>query len=82
MRLRRLLGFLNSASVRSIGAKCRAVSILLVFVAALSAGGRAQTTATTTIESEQPALPGWLKSGTVRFARFDGGPIEAQKALR
>jgi hypothetical protein len=84
MRLRRLLGFLNSAAgVRSIGAKCQAVSIFFVFATALSAGGRAQTTATvTTVESEQPPLPSWLKSGTVRFARFDGGPIETKKALR
>jgi hypothetical protein len=84
MQLKRLLGFLSSgARARSIGAKCRAVSILLVFATALSAGGRAQTTATaTTVESERPPLLGWLKSGTVRFARFDGGPIETQKALR
>src|SRR5713226_995570 len=27
-------------------------------------------------------LPAWLRSGTVRFARFDGGVLEAQKALR
>jgi hypothetical protein len=32
--------------------------------------------------STQPALPAWLQPGTVRFARFDGGPIETQKTRR
>jgi hypothetical protein len=27
-------------------------------------------------------LPGWLRQGKIRFARFDGGPIEVQKAIR
>ena len=84
MRPRRLLGMLSrAAGGRSVGAKCRALSILLVFATALSAGGRAQTTANATaVESEHPPLPSWLKSGTVRFARFDGGPLETKKALR
>jgi hypothetical protein len=33
-------------------------------------------------EVTQPALPAWLQPGTVRFARFDGGPIEVQKTRR
>lgn len=27
-------------------------------------------------------LPAWLAQGKIRFARFDGGPIEVQKAIR
>jgi hypothetical protein len=30
----------------------------------------------------QAELPAWLQPGTVRFARFDGGPIETQKTRR
>lgn len=69
--------------VASLGSRCRAAFLLFLLAAALSAGGKAQTAATTaTVESEQPPSPDWLKSGTIRFARFDGGPIETQKALR
>ena len=80
---------------RLIGVPCRAVGVgrfpmkfhaalvILVIAVALNLAARAQTTATTTtVESEQPPLPSWLKSGTVRFARFDGGAIETQKTLR
>jgi hypothetical protein len=64
-------------------AKYRAWAILFIFVASFSGGGKAQTSATsTTAELGQPSMPSWLKSGAVRFARFDGGPIESQKALR
>jgi hypothetical protein len=67
----------------SFGARCRAAFLLFLLAAALSDGGKAQTAATTAIvESERPPSPDWLKSGTIRFARFDGGPIETQKALR
>src|SRR5208282_4392061 len=84
MRLSRLIGFLSNATgVRSIGVKCRTVSIICVLATASSAGVRGQiAVGATTAESEQPPLPSWLKPGTVRFARFDGGPIETQKALR
>src|ERR1035438_904948 len=84
MQLRRLIGSLSSPTgVRSIGAKFRAVSIIFGFATALGVVGRAQTVATaTTVDAEQPSLPSWLKSGTARFARFDGGPLETQKALR
>jgi hypothetical protein len=43
----------------------------------LSTAARPQTAAV-----GQPPLPSWLKSGTIRFARFDGGAIETQKTLR
>jgi hypothetical protein len=33
-------------------------------------------------EVTNPPLPAWLQPGTVRFARFDGGPIEVQKTRR
>jgi len=84
MRRRRLIGFLSSATdVRSIGAKFRAICIIFVFATVLGIVGRAQTAPTATpVDAEQPALPSWLKSGAVRFARFDGGPLETQKALR
>src|SRR5664279_803365 len=79
MRSERLIGFTSSAPA----AKCRAIASMFLLVAALSVAGRAQTAASsTTVQSEQPPLPDWLKSGTIRFARFDGGPIETQKTLR
>lgn len=59
------------------------VLIILTIAMSPSISARAQTTASATMpEHEQPALPGWLKSGTVRFARFDGGALEAQKTMR
>src|ERR1700688_4915215 len=69
--------------VGNVYAKYRAWAIILSFLALLSIEGKAQTSvAATTVGLEQASLPSWLKSGTVRFARFDGGPIETQKALR
>jgi hypothetical protein len=72
--------------VRGVGnthAQYRAWAILFIFLASLSMEGKAQNSGTfSTVELEQPSLPSWLKPGTVRFARFDGGPIESQKALR
>ncbi|MGA3326718.1 MAG: hypothetical protein ABSF45_19810 [Terriglobia bacterium] len=60
--------------------------ILLIIIACLtgmSTTGTARTGApATTVESGQPELPAWLQPGTVRFARFDGGPIETQKTRR
>ncbi len=79
MRPGRLISFMSTAS----GAKSRAIAVLFLIVAALSSVGRAQTAATTAMaQSKQPPLPNWLKSGAIRFARFDGGPIETQKTLR
>lgn len=69
--------------VRNNCAKYRAWAIISIFLVSVSLEGKAQTSATApTTELEQASLPSWLKSGTVRFARFDGGPIETQKALR
>jgi len=78
-----LIGFPCRAACagRFVG-EFRAVLIIWAIAMALSAA-RAQTDAVaTTVESEQPPLPSWLKSGTVRFARFDGGTLETQKTLR
>ena len=81
MQSGRLIGFLSAiAGVRRISAEWRVLTIIFVFLTVLNSGGRAQTTST--VETEQAPLPSWLKSGTIRFARFDGGPIETQKALR
>ena len=63
--------------------KFQAALIIFGIAMAPTIAARAQTAATATvIEHEQPPLPNWLKSGTVRFARFDGGALEVQKALR
>ncbi len=73
----------DAAGLRTIGAKYRALILLFVLLALLSVTASAQTAASATrVESEQAPLPTWLKSGAVRFARFDGGPLETQKTLR
>jgi hypothetical protein len=84
MQLGRLTRFLcPAAGVERFVVKSRAALLIFCIAMALSIAARAQTSATATVvESEQPPLPGWLKSGTVRFARFDGGAIETQKTLR
>src|SRR5438477_9307932 len=84
MQATRLSGFLsNGAGIKSIAAERRALTIIFALLAVLGVDGRAQTASTAPpSQSEQPSLPSWLKAGTVRFARFDGGPIETQKALR
>jgi hypothetical protein len=80
-RSERLLS--KEGGVGNAYAKYRAWAIIFIFLASLSIEGKAQTSVTaTTVELEQASLPSWLKSGTVRFARFDGGPVESQKALR
>ena len=57
--------------------------VILAIALSTSISARAQTTASAKVpEYVQPPLPSWLKSGTVRFARFDGGAIEAQKTMR
>jgi hypothetical protein len=49
----------------------------------LSIAGRAQTDVPVRpAEAGRAPLPEWLKTGTVRFARFDGGSLETQKARR
>lgn len=84
MRPGRLIGFpCPPADVGRFVVKFHAALIIMGIAMALSIAAIAQTAATATIvESEQPPLPSWLKSGTVRFARFDGGAIETQKTLR
>lgn len=47
----------------------------------LIATARAQTIPVG-IKPEVSQLPSWLRQGKIRFARFDGGPIEVQKSLR
>lgn len=84
MQSGRLIGFLcpKAGIGRSVVKFCAAL-IILDIAMVLSMAARAQTAAATTIvEYEQPPLPSWLKSGTVRFARLDGGAIETQKTLR
>ena len=71
----------SAAEVGRFAVKFRALIILCVAIAP-SIAARAQTAATATVvESERPLLPSWLKSGTVRFARFDGGALETRKTL-
>jgi len=83
MQSRKLIGFLcPEAGVGHFVVKFHAALIILGIAMALSMAARAQTAAATIVESEQPPLPSWLRSGTVRFARFDGGAIETQKTLR
>jgi glycosyl hydrolase family 66 len=75
--------FCKVGGVGNTCARYRAWAIIFVLLTALRIEGKAQTTGTaTTAGSEQASLPSWLNSGTIRFARFDGGPIESQKALR
>jgi Glycosyl hydrolase family 66 len=84
MQLETLIGFLWPATgVGRFVVKSREALIIFGIAMALSVAAGAQTAAKATIvESEQPPLPSWLKSGTIRFARFDGGAIETQKTLR
>lgn len=76
--------FVNgSAGVRSTGVKYQLLPIIFVVLVVLSIVGMAQTNVPAkSVEFVQGPLPIWLKSGTVRFARFDGGPLEAQKSVR
>jgi hypothetical protein len=84
MQARRLDRFLGKVvGVGNAYAKYRAWAIICICFASVSFAGRAQTSVTAPqAEQEQGSLPSWLKSGTVRFARFDGGPMEARKAAR
>lgn len=81
---RGLSAFLSRVTaVGPFAVKSHAGLILLGIAMALSIAATAQTAApATALKSPQPQLPSWLKSGTVRFARFDGGAIETQKTLR
>lgn len=84
MQAETLIGFLRPpvGGARFV-VKVQATSIILGIAMALGIAAKAQTAAiATVIESKQLPLPSWLKSGTVRFARFDGGALEAEKTLR
>lgn len=84
MQTETLIGFLCplAAGTRFM-VKFHATSILLGIAMALNTAATAQTSAAASmVKSDQPPLPSWLRSGTVRFARFDGGALEAQKTLR
>jgi hypothetical protein len=68
---------------RVVGMKYLALPMIIACLLGLIVSGTAQTNApATTVESGQTELPAWLQPGTVRFARFDGGPLEAQKTKR
>jgi hypothetical protein len=74
---------LGAAGRRIVEMKYLALPMIIICLTGLSVRGTARTDApATTVESEQPELPPWLQPGTVRFARFDGGPIEVQKTKR
>ncbi len=61
----------------------RLLPVICAFISVLSIAGRAQTDDSVhPAEAAKSPLPGWLKAGTVRFARFDGGSLETQKARR
>lgn len=79
-----LIGLLRpSAGVARFIVKYQKVLVIFGIAMALNIAAAAQTSAAATaVKSEQPPLPSWLRSGTVRFARFDGGALEAQKTLR
>ena len=78
------IGFLcRPTACTRVMVKFQATSIVLGIAMALGVAAKGQTSAAApAVKSGQPRLPGWLKSGTVRFARFDGGALEAQKTLR
>jgi hypothetical protein len=84
MQSGRLIRFLRpEACVGHFVLKFHAMLLILGIATALSIATSAQTTAAAPrVGSEQPPLPSWLKSGTVRFARLDGGALETQKTLR
>ena len=68
---------------KNIGVEYRLLPIIFALLTVLSIAGTAQTNVPSgTAGAGQAPLPAWLRSGTVRFARFDGGPLEAQKSLR
>jgi hypothetical protein len=83
MQTGRLIGSLCPATgFGAYAVKLHAALIIFGIAIALSTAARAQTATAPVVDSERPPLPAWLKSGTVRFARFDGGPIETRKTLR
>jgi hypothetical protein len=63
--------------------KSLALITILACLPGLSITGTARTSASATAaETAQPKLPAWLQPGTLRFARFDGGPLETLKTKR
>jgi len=63
--------------------KCFVLPMIIACLTGLGVAGTARTNApAATVESLPSDLPAWLQPGTVRFARFDGGPLETQKTKR
>lgn len=62
--------------------KSKLLSITLGCLVLLVSASAASAQATNrVIEPDAAQLPAWLRQGNIRFARFDGGPIEVKKAL-
>ena len=61
--------------------KAFAILFACAFWMGLEGTARAQTMAPE-IKPDVSQLPSWLRQGKLRFARFDGGPIEVQKTRR
>ena len=73
----------NLRPVGRFAVRFHVATIVLGTAMVLSVIARAQSAAAApVVESAQPPLPAWLRSGTVHFARLDGGAIETQKTLR
>jgi len=81
---KKLTGCGETRRGRGLGVKSSTLPIILVLpLIVLNIAGVAQINAPSENGSARQApLPAWLKPGTVRFARFDGGPLETQKASR
>jgi hypothetical protein len=58
--------------------KLLAVTLGSIMLVASVSTARAQATGQPNVAQ----LPAWLQQGKLRFARFDGGPIEIQKTIR
>lgn len=63
--------------------KKMALPVFFVLLASFSTGLKAQVrSGNVEIQPSKAQLPAWLERGKIRFARLDGGPIEAQKTER
>ncbi|MGH9325189.1 MAG: hypothetical protein ACRD2B_00660 [Terriglobia bacterium] len=61
------------------------VSLLVILICLTASGAAARAenrSQNTALEPGKSQLPAWLEQGKIRFARFDGGPIEVQKSKR
>ena len=75
---------MNPASrMRNVDVNWRTVPVAVFVVLVSCIAAFSQAAIHDDNEQPQPSsLPAWLTPGTIRFARFDGGPIEVQKASR